>query len=378
MIKMMGNDKMRTGEFIPVMKPSYATYEEVMEAHNGRTYADVKHDGYRIQIHKDTDKLWMFTSNGNEYNYTCYPDITKIAEGLPRGIIEAEVVSSGQSHNEVFEGVKKRFRRSGLSGKRVEQYIKSGIIDETPLSIVTFDVIKFEKKLLIEQPFEERRKYVERLEGPGVKVAETTIVSSVNDLEERIKTTLNNREEGIVCKNPLSKYIPGGRTLDWVKFKRSETLDLAIVGLYKEEYSDLPITSVLCATYNNKTGLYETIGKIGVIRNKLALEIYPLVEDSISHEIPQNVVFSEKLERESYSKFVPHSYVNPGQSIVLECRALNLNFADNWQSCGARDGKAYSMRIGYAEQVRYDKSPRQATTTQIVEKLYSLQQRNEK
>jgi hypothetical protein len=61
--------------------------------------------------------------------------------------------------------------------------------------------------------------------------------------------------------------------------------------------------------------------------------------------------------------------------VVLEVKALNLDFSDNWQSCGMKDGKAFSMRIGYAHRLRPDKSPRQATATSVIRKLYSLQKR---
>jgi hypothetical protein len=50
-----------------------------------------------------------------------------------------------------------------------------------------------------------------------------------------------------------------------------------------------------------------------------------------------------------------------------------IDYTQNNQTCGRNDTKAYSLRIAYAKDLREDKKPLQATTTQDVAKLYSLQ-----
>lgn len=364
---------LKIGEFVPTMQPSYATFDEVMEAQSGITYADLKYDGYRTQIHKTKRGFKVFTRNGNELNYDCYPEIVKIVEKLPNCIIEAELVGEGINHKQVFDNVKKRFRRPGISQKSFDKYMNSGLIDSIPLSLRVFETLRFEKKTLIYTPLRDRRKYTEKFDMKNLQPAETEVATSVDELEAIINASFRNKQEGRVCKNPSSLYIPGGQTLDWVKFKRSEPLDLVVVGFYDEGYiEDLPFTSVLCATYNDETNKYETIGKIGAVRNKLANLIYKEVKDSIVDSKSEKVVFSEKLDKPIYSKFVPTSYIDPDKSVVLEVNALNLNYSNNWQTCGLKDDKAFSMRIGFAKQLRYDKNPRQATKTSAVRKLYEL------
>ncbi|MBU0461061.1 MAG: hypothetical protein KJ574_00585 [Nanoarchaeota archaeon] len=372
---------LKIGEFIPVMKPSYADFDEVMRAHGGKTFADIKYDGYRIQIHKNNRRFWMFTGDGNEYNYRCYPEIVEIVEKLPTCIIEAELIGEGNNHKQVFDKVKRRFRRPGIKQKTIDAYLESGIINDIPLSLRVFDTLRFEKKGLLYVPLEERRKYTERFDGKGMQPTETQLVTGTEELEALIEQTFKAKQEGRVCKNPASLYHPGQTTgIDWIKFKRSEPLDLVIVGFYtNENYANgLPFTSVLCATYNDEKGVYETIGKIGVTRAGLANEIHREVATKICPTRPRNVAFSEKLERQSFAKYVPQSYIYPEQSIVLEVKAMNLNLANNWQTCGYENGKAFSMRIGFAQQVRYDKSPKMATKTCAVRKLYELQNKSNK
>jgi DNA ligase-1 len=368
----------RIGKFISVMKPTYADFDEVMQAHGGRTYADVKHDGYRAQIHKKSDRFWIFTANGNELNYACYPDVVRAVKQLPTCIIEAELVSKvGGFHKKIYENTKRRFRREGISDSAVEKYLESGIIDEIPLELKVFETLRFEKESLLDMSFSDRSDYTDTFDLPDISPVDTQLVHGAYELEQLVKQTLKGRDEGRVCKNPDSLYVPGERgSIDWVKFKRAESLDLVIVGFYKENNydGDLPFTQVLCATLNNQTGRYETIGKVSVKRNALANEIFPLVERCISLYRPDNVDFSEKLDSPGKERIVPNSYINPEKSVVLEVRAMNLNYTGNWHTCGRKDGKSFSMRIGFADQVRYDKSPQHATTTAAVRKLYNLQE----
>jgi ATP-dependent DNA ligase len=277
----------------------------------------------------------------------------------------------------MFDKVKKRFRREGISEKSMKKYAESGIIDDVPLHLRIFETLRFEKKGLLYTPLEERRKITGSFDIKGIEPAESTVITSAEALESLVEQTLKQGHEGRVCKNPDSLYLPGKATIDWVKFKRSEPLDLVVIGLYKSDKfgQDRPFTSVLVAAYNDKTGKYETMGKVGVTRKGLAEEIDERIRGYITDARPEDVVFSDKLDRDAFRKFVPSSYINPESSVVLEVKAMNLNLTENWQTCGLRDGKAFSMRIGFAEQVRYDKTVRQATTTDAIRILYRLQEK---
>ncbi|MFC1722839.1 hypothetical protein ACFL0V_01740 [Nanoarchaeota archaeon] len=361
------------GEFVPTMQPTYASHEEVMEAHGGRTQADVKYDGYRVQVHKGSRGVKIFTRNRNELNYACYPDLMKIVEGLPNGIIEAELVGEGGTHKQVFDNVKRRFRRPGIKPESVQKYLSSGIVSDVPLALRVFDVVKYGRREVGRLPLSERRKIVEGIEGPGIQPAETQLIRGLDELVAVIDDSFSGMQEGRVCKNPDSQYIPGRKGIDWVKFKRSETLDLVVVGFYKmDPHIDDPYTSVLCTTYNDETGMYETIGKIGVIRDGMAYDIHELVGENRTPFWPDNIDTSNmKKRRDSH---VPNWWIKPEESLVLEVKAMNINYNRNWQSCGLKGGKAYSMRIAYATQIRHDKGPLEATKTSDVEMLYRIQE----
>lgn len=361
-------------EYIKTMQPSYADLNEVVELHRGSTFAELKYDGYRLQIHKG-EQIRIYTRNANELNYECYPDIMEIVSKLPSCIIDAELVGTGSSHKEVFDNVKQRFRREGISQKAVDNYLGSGVVANVPLHLRVFETLNFEGRWLDKLPLEERRKYTEKLGSEGILPSESVRIYSTKDLENLLEDTFKKRQEGRVCKKPGSVYIPGGDGIEWVKFKRYEPLDLVVVGFYTENFRmNIPFGSVLCATYNEATGMYETIGKVGVTRNGFADQINNEVKGKLSKGIPGNVVLSEKISKD---KHMPDFFINPDDSVVIEVRAMNLNFSENWHTCGMKNGKAYSMRIGFMQQLRNDKSPKQSTKTSAVQKLYELQVKNE-
>ncbi len=367
---------MELGKFIKTMQPSYEDLNDILTLHGGSTFTDMKYDGYRVQIHKGNETK-IFTRNGNELNYQCYPEIMKIVEQLPKCIIDAELVGKGSTHKEVFDNVKKRFRRQGIKQTTIDKYLQSDVVSQVPLQLKAFDTLFYNGSWTAILPLHERRLYTEKFDFNGIQPSETQLISSQEQLEGLLQDTFKNKQEGRVCKKPFSIY-KSGKGSDWVKFKRYEPLDLVVVGFYKESNSNgKPFTSVLCATYNDDTGFYETIGKIGVTRNGFASEIESEVKGKTSSERPSTVVFSDKLDKKSFSKYIPHSYINPENSVVLEIKAMNLNYNPNWHSCGLEDGNAFSMRIGFMEQLRYDKNPWQATTTSAVKKIYSLETKNE-
>jgi ATP-dependent DNA ligase len=352
----------------------HATYEEVMAAHRNTTWASIKHDGYRVQIHRSPKKFWMFTKNGNQLNYACYPDLVSIVEKLPVCIIDAEMVTEGASHGEIYENVRSRFRKPNLKPETLEKYLKSGLIQSAPMHLKVFDTLRFGNIHLLNRNLVDRTTYTNAFDTKGVIPVENKLVQSTEELEALVEATFaSKKEEGVVCKNPFSSY-RSGEHMDWVKFKRGETLDLAVVGIYKSEKMDLPFVTVLCAAYNHETGMYETLGKIAVVRNNFARDIHAEIGNSLQPTPPPNLALSDKLQRASYAKHLPDAYIAPENSVVLEVSALNLTRAKNWQTCGAEDGEAFSMRIGYVKYLRHDKDPEHATKTSTIRKLYELQQ----
>lgn len=366
------------GTHILSKKPRYEQPSVVIQEHGGETWADDKHDGYRVQVQKSPTNLWLFSNNSNLFEQRCFPDIVETCLRLPVGIFECEfVVECCSSNKECFDRVCERCcgKFEGISDKTVEKCLNSGKIEKHLLSLRVFDVLRWGKRCLMDLPWRERRKYVEKLDFAGIKPVEYTILKSVEEIEAHLRKILSEHKEGFVCKNPNSIYVPGSETTDWVKFKKYETLDLTVVGFYRDCSGRLPFSNVLCAVYNPATGLYETLTKVSVVRDNFADLIYTHVKDNFKIDEPKNLVLSTNFYN---NPELPFYYINPDKSIVLEINAMNINFTKNWHSCGLFnaevDGKSFSLRIAHVKRLREDKIPKQSTTTQQIVKLFELQE----
>src|SRR3989338_9810738 len=95
---------------IEPMLASYAAgedvYNDILQKHNGLTYAELKYDGYRLQLHKKRTEVKGFTRSLNEVPLDVYPELTDSIKNLPDCILDCEL-NGGIGHNG-FKVIQKR------------------------------------------------------------------------------------------------------------------------------------------------------------------------------------------------------------------------------------------------------------------------------
>lgn len=345
LVKESGNDKRR--------------YSDIIKTHYGKTITEIKSDGHRVQIHKNSD-LSLFTRNLNRLGYDLYPDIHKQLKMLPEGIYDGELVGL-RDGIEGFNAVKNR-KRSTLDLDLVKKY---------PLQVKFFDILQLGREPLINETLTNRR---EILEDTVDNVSDLQIISSDHDLKERYTyVTEDLGMEGLVCKDPNSYYQPGARNSDWIKLKKFLTLDFVILGVYEGEgkASKQPFAALLLGTKNGNK--YETITKVGISNKEKVNEIYKKIKPHMTDTIPSNVSINQSIYKSTYARKIPFAYINPRDSVVVEIDTMNITRSKNWHSCGYsnKDQKAYSLRIPVVNRIRNDKRIFDATTTKQVGELYS-------
>ncbi len=322
--------------------------------------AEVKYDGFRIQIHTD-DEIQLYTRNMNPIDPRHFPELIKPLSKMPQGIWDGEIYGKG-SRKEGFQTIQKRFRADN-SAELAEAY---------PLQIRLFDCMCIENYMIMDSSFKERSRVLEKISLPeGIMKAEQFQVADESQLQSVYDEVIGKGLEGLVVKDTTGLYIPGGRGYEWVKLKEFETYDLVIMGLYKGEgkLGELPFAGVVVGT-KNAEGKYETITKVGLTSEDKVREIYSKVKDKIIGYAPENSVFSEELKKKSWKRKVPFAYINPEDSIVLEVEAQDVTRSKNWHTCGIEDGLAFSLRIPSVVGLRYDKSSSDCTTTEQVKEIY--------
>jgi len=325
------------------------------------TVAEIKYDGFRIQIHAGKN-IRMYSRNLIEIDNELFPEIISSARSLPDGVWDGEILGQG-TRREGHSAIKKRFS-SAYSKDLIEQF---------PLNVRVFDCMMFGKKNIMNLPLDSRREYIERNVSEGeIKKAERFEVAGANEISDVYEKVLSMGLEGIVCKDSQGIYIPDGRGDEWLKVKKFDSYDLVVLGLYKGEgkLSELPFAAVVVGTMN-ENGNYETITKVGLTDSSAVNEVYEILQGKLLETAPENAVFSEELKKLSWKRKVPFAYINPEESVVLEIEAQDISRSRNWHSCGLdNDGFAYSLKIPKVAGIRYDKSSSDCTKTSQIREIY--------
>lgn len=345
-------------------------YAKILAEHNQETAAEIKEDGYRIQIHKKGDVVKTFTRQMNPYVLELFPELNESLQNLPNCVLDAEILGENLVGKKGFDNIKTRFRIKA-SEKKIAEYLSSGIVEENPLELRVFDTLHWEGTDTFDLPLYERRKFTENISEKRITPSVQKIITDSEELQEWFENLTGKKYEGLVCKNPSSRYIFGGETTDWIKLKRAETLDVVVLGVYLDKNTS-EISQLLCGTYNEKTRKYETIAKVNAKRQGMNKELSPLIEDKYLESCPGEISLNPRIEKQKDG--MPDYFLSPKKSQVVEIAAMNYMQSKNWHSCGLDDeGKAYSLRIAWLKNIRLDKDYKQINTTQEIIKFYKDQ-----
>ncbi|MBI4440757.1 hypothetical protein HY639_01180 [Candidatus Woesearchaeota archaeon] len=351
---------MKPGTPIPFQKAVNGNLENALRQHKGRTQADIKYNGQRTEVHiMPGQGPCFFSKNFVELNPRCFPELLPDLERYRIAtIFDAEIVGTAGG----AEGLVAIQRRP----KKNPDHAK---VAEYPIQLRVFDVLYYGQSML-DASLDERRGLLEKIVvGKNVLAAESRHISTQQDLVAFYMDVVHTRkEEGLVAKDRTAPYLAGKESKTWLKLKEFETLDLVVGGVYNN-----PFNAVLLCAYNDATGTYETVVKVGVT-GELQQEIATSIGSQLTNSPPPNIVFNPKLQKKTYQRKIPTAYVNPDKSIVVTVKAQDISYNDNWHSCGGLD-KAYSLLIPVITHIREptDKGPRDATRPAQIAELFAAQ-----
>lgn len=234
MLKEKGPDslsgiKMKIGFPIKVMlAQKVGSMEEGLEAMGGEAGIEYKYDGFRVQIHKDGDKIILYTRRLEDVTRQ-FPDIVQAAKTAikaKRTIVEGETIGIDPETKQwlPFQRISKRIKR---------KYDIEEMVRKIPVVTHLFDVLYYEGQNLLDRPFRERRKLLEKIVKPVEKLvlAKQLVTSNLSEANEFYKESLGMGNEGVMIKNLDSPYQPGSRVGYMLKLKPvMETLDLVVIG----------------------------------------------------------------------------------------------------------------------------------------------------
>jgi len=190
---------------------------------------EYKYDGFRLMIHKFDDKVILFTRRLENVTNQ-FPDVVEVVKKFVSGrnfIIDCEAVGYDPKTEKYrpFEAVSQRIKR---------KYDVDRLIKELPVELNVFDVVYYDGKSIINEPYKERRKLVEKIvkkKHRAINIAEMIIAHDVKEAEKFYEKSLSAGEEGVMIKNIDGPYQQGRKVGYMAKLKPNvKDLDLVIVG----------------------------------------------------------------------------------------------------------------------------------------------------
>jgi DNA ligase-1 len=330
--------------------------------------AEFKLDGERVQIHKQMNKIILFSrrlENITQY----YPDIIEnIGKSInvDEGIFEAEIVPINENTGEFlpFQELMHRRRKHKLE-KAVLQY---------PITVNFFDVLYFDDRSCLNLEYTKRREILEKVvkEDNFSKLVPTLLVKNENEIEDFLENSINSGCEGLMLKTPNAGYRAGARGSNWLKLKREyrnelgDSLDLVVIGAYfgRGRRTGLYGT-LLLGTYNPENDTFPSICKVGT----------GFTDESLDqlYQILSNKVILKKNSR-VVSEMEADVWLEP--ELVLEVVASEITLSPIHKTGLnlVRKDTGFALRFPkFTGKIRYEKAVEDASTHDEVLALYKNQ-----
>ena len=352
----------------PMLADRVQSEKDVIKKMPEQFVAEYKLDGERVQIHKQSDKIVLFSrrlENITQY----YPDIVeRIGKTLNvnEGVFEAEIVPINENTGEFlpFQELMHRRRKHKLD-KAVSQY---------PITVNFFDVLYYDKKDCLNLEYSERRKILEQIvhEDNFSKLVPMLFVKNENEIEDFLENSINAGCEGLMLKAPSAPYRAGMRGSNWLKLKREyrnelgDSLDLIVIGAYfgRGRRTGLYGT-LLLATYNPEKDNLPSICKVGTGFTDESLDqLYQILSNKVT--LKKNPRIVSEMEADIW--FEPE--------LVLEIVASEITLSPIHKT-GLdliRKSSGFALRFPkFTGKIRYEKAVEDASTGEEVFALYKRQ-----
>jgi DNA ligase-1 len=213
--------------FRPVQPMLADSADDVMEgmqtAGGGKVAIEWKLDGARIQVHRDGDRVAIYTRNLNDVTARL-PEVVESVLALRacQLILDGEVIALAPAGRPLsFQDTMRRFGR---------QLDVPALRGELPLTPFFFDILLHNDEETLDRPLEERLALLDRELPEAMRVPR--VITDDGEVAKRFQAgALDRGHEGVLVKTLSAPYAAGRRGSAWVKVKTARTFDLVVLAV---------------------------------------------------------------------------------------------------------------------------------------------------
>jgi len=350
----------------------------------GITWADIKSDGNGCFVTVDKKNkhtpIRMWSRKGIEWDPRCFPEMLDDILQMDNGSYHSEIAGYP-----TYDGFNRNDEKNAIDTRSctIADNVCSSQVEERPLMLNVFDILRVEDTVLVDRSFSERRGFLESIIPYTNHVQPTELFKfdSAQQMHDAYHQVVLDGFEGLVGKDPNSSYkiTKGGcRDSSWIKLKDSSTLDLAVLGVYETDVSrdaGKAMSAVLVGSYNSNTGLYESLSKLSIGDPKVhdqilsSINLIP-VEQNVDAILGNDYFVVGEGIRKQPAKKRPDYLVDGLCVVEVDAKNISRNYATGWHGC-MRDGVSYYLHGASFVGIRDDKtSPLDVTPSSVVIDLY--------
>lgn len=206
----------------PMLAGSAPSVAEAFDETGGERIVQCKLDGIRIQVHRDGDDVRVYTRSLDDIT-SRVPEVVEVASALEvrRVVLDGEAIAlrpDGRPHPFQVTGA-----RTASSGDVAR------LRAETPLTTYLFDVLHLDGADLVDEPQHERDATLRRI-APDHLVP-SLLTGDGEEATAFFADLVAGGHEGVVVKDPETRYAAGRRGSGWIKVKPRHTFDLVVLAV---------------------------------------------------------------------------------------------------------------------------------------------------
>ncbi|XP_005997060.1 DNA ligase 4 [Latimeria chalumnae] len=354
------------------MLAAIANIKQIEKQMNNQSfYIQMKLDGERMQLHKDGDVYKYFSRNGFDYTQqfgaapldgSLTPFIHNVFKDTVQNcILDGEMMAYNPNTQTFMQ-----------KGSKFD--IKRMVEDsELQTCYCVFDVLMVNDQKLAQETLRRRHEILQTVFTPTqgrIHIVQKIEARTKKEVVDALNDAIDNREEGIMVKDPMSVYKPDKRGEGWLKIKPEyvdglmDELDILIVGGYwgKGLRSGM-MSHFLCAIAETppsgkKPSVFHSFCRIGSgytmeelynLGLKLAKYWKPY---SKKNPPPTLLCGTEK----------PEFYLEPSNSVIVQVKAAEIVTSDMYKT-------GCTLRFPRIEKIREDKDWYECMTLNDLDQL---------